>query len=102
MKIIKLNATNWKTPGDFYDALLPRLGAPEWHDGNLNALIGSMIWEEINSVVPPYTIEIDATGGLPPAVIQELNWAEEDVKKARSDFKALNGHDIQVNFEIKY
>jgi hypothetical protein len=37
MHIIDLEATGWKTPDDFYDALLPELGAPDWHGHTPNA-----------------------------------------------------------------
>lgn len=44
MRIIDLNAENWKSILDFYDALLPALGAPAWHGHSVNAIIDSMIW----------------------------------------------------------
>ncbi|WP_436216152.1 barstar family protein [Bradyrhizobium sp. LjRoot220] len=44
MQIIELNAENWRTWRDLYDALLTALGAPEGHGRNLNALIDSMVW----------------------------------------------------------
>lgn len=65
MKTVLLDASKWKTPIDFYNALLPTLGAPEWHGRNLNALIESMIWGEINAVEPPYAVEIHSTENLP-------------------------------------
>jgi RNAse (barnase) inhibitor barstar len=42
MRIIELDAENWETAIDFYKALLPALGAPEWHGYSPDALIDSM------------------------------------------------------------
>ena len=44
MRVIELNATNWNTTDDFYNALLAAVGAPEYHGRNLKALIDSMNW----------------------------------------------------------
>jgi RNAse (barnase) inhibitor barstar len=43
VNIIELDAKEWKTVHDFYDALLAALGAPEWHGDNVNALNDSII-----------------------------------------------------------
>jgi hypothetical protein len=50
VRTIDLDASNWKTIDDFYDALLPELGAPDWHGHNANALNDSVIWGGINAV----------------------------------------------------
>ena len=42
MREILLNASNWKTSSDFYAALLPAIGAPDWHGDSVNALIASI------------------------------------------------------------
>lgn len=44
MRVIDLDGSGWGRPDDFYDALLPELGAPEWHGHNPNALNDSVIW----------------------------------------------------------
>jgi RNAse (barnase) inhibitor barstar len=49
MRIIKLDARQWKTPLDFYDALLSALEAPEWHGRSINALIDSLWFGEIST-----------------------------------------------------
>jgi len=55
---IVLDASAWTTIVDFYDALLPALGAPAWHGRNFNALSDSMIAGGINRVEPPYAIRM--------------------------------------------
>jgi RNAse (barnase) inhibitor barstar len=100
MREIDLDAKNWKTVSDFYAALLPELGAPEWHGENVNALIDSMIWGGINEIEPPYRIVIRNAGHLPKDVATEIDWTKEDLAKHRAHYRAQKGHDIIVEFEI--
>lgn len=82
MHIISLNAQNWKTASDFYDALLGRLGAPDWHGRNIAALVDSMIVGDINQVESP--LRVDVTG---------VNRANELARNAMlSAFVALTGY----------
>ena len=41
--VIDIDASRWVSSGDLYDAILPQLGAPDWHGANMNALTESMI-----------------------------------------------------------
>jgi RNAse (barnase) inhibitor barstar len=61
---IELDASGWKQPSDFYDALLPELGAPRWHGRNLDALDDSIFTGGINSVEPPFAISVTGTDSL--------------------------------------
>jgi len=59
MKIIELDASQWRSEMDFYEALLAGVGAPSWHGRNINALLETMIWyDDINAVSPPYVVRI--------------------------------------------
>jgi RNAse (barnase) inhibitor barstar len=58
--VISLDARKWKTASDFYDALLGKLGAPDWHGRNIAALVDSMIVGDINQVESP--LRVDITG----------------------------------------
>lgn len=58
MTEIDLTASGWITPLDFYEALLSALGAPDWHGRNVNALLDSMIFGNINRVEPPMTVHV--------------------------------------------
>ena len=58
MRQIDLNAETWQSPADFYAALLPALGAPEWYGDSIAAITDSMIGGEINAVDPPYVVRI--------------------------------------------
>jgi RNAse (barnase) inhibitor barstar len=99
MQIIELDATNWKTVDDFYDALLTAIGAPEWHGRNLNALLDSMIWGGINAIEPPYTIRISGLAKLPNDIRNEVEMAKQDLAQGRMDFRRLRGRDIEVIME---
>lgn len=57
MRQFDLDASSWKTPADFYAALLPAVGAPDWHGDSTQAITDSMIGGEINAVEPPYVVK---------------------------------------------
>jgi RNAse (barnase) inhibitor barstar len=65
MKVIALDASEWHSPEDFYSALLPQLGAPEWHGHNLDALDDSLGVGGINSLEPPFKVEVAGAQQLP-------------------------------------
>lgn len=65
MKVIALDGSGWRSPDDFYDALLPELGAPDWHGRNLDALHDSLSGG-INRLDPPFAVVIQGAGGLSP------------------------------------
>ena len=64
MQEIVLSGANWTTPEDFYDALLPSLGAPSWHGHNLDALWDSILGNDINQIKPPFRIQIDGIDAM--------------------------------------
>ena len=99
-KLIRLDASRWETGTDFYDAILPTLGAPDWHGYSVNALVESMIWGDINDLEPPYSVEIYSTKNIPEDAMQELNWTIESFNKAKAEFNIRMGRDIDVYFQI--
>jgi len=72
MNFIDLDASSWKTPLDFYEALLAALGAPHWHGRNINALIDSMVYGGINNLDSPLSIRITGAENLPEDARNEL------------------------------
>jgi Barstar (barnase inhibitor) len=72
MNFVHLDAREWNTPLDFYEALLAALGAPHWHGRSINALIDSMIYGGINEIEPPLTVRITGNEHLPEDVKNEL------------------------------
>ena len=83
MRVIKLDASQWKMPLDFYNSLLPHLEAPNWHGTNVNALVDSMVFGNINGIEPPYKIWIVGAAGLATAARQEIDWMVEAINKAQ-------------------
>ena len=65
---IELDASDWKTTSDFYDALLSALGAPDWHGRSGVALVDTMLHDDVNKVVAPYRVEVRNSANLPSAV----------------------------------
>ena len=101
-RIIDVDASGWTKSGDIYDAILPLLGAPDWHGDNVNALTESIVWGEINAVEPPFTLRIHGVAHLPDSVAEEIGWLKEDVCKARIAFKSMKGRDVEVAVELRF
>lgn len=85
MRRIVLDASGWKGSSDFYDALLPALGAPDWHGRNLNALLDSLSAGDINEVEPPFLVEVLNTGSLNGELKSFLREVAETFGDARND-----------------
>jgi RNAse (barnase) inhibitor barstar len=99
MRDIELDATNWTTVQDFYNALLTKIGAPERHGRNINALVDSMIWGGVNSVDPPYRVRIRGVAQLPKNVRDHVELAKSTLRRASAEFRARKGRNAQVQFE---
>ncbi|MGV3482104.1 MAG: barstar family protein [Sphingobium sp.] len=72
MNVVKLDARHWNVPGDFYKALLRKLGAPEWHGDNVAAIIDSMIAGGINEVGLPLRVVVTGLDRSGAAAFDEL------------------------------
>lgn len=101
MRTIELDATKWKTIIDFYDALFAAIGAPEWHGKSPDALIDSMIWGGINSVEPPYRINVSGVATLPKDVRDRIVLIKQVLAEGRMDYRSRRGGDIEVAIEIE-
>lgn len=101
MRIIDLDATKWKTVGDFYGALLAAIGAPEGHGQSPDALIDSMIWGGMNAVDAPYTVRISGTANLPKDVLNYIEVAQQVLAEGRLDYQSRRGGDVEVAIQIE-
>jgi hypothetical protein len=101
MRIIELDATQWKTIIDFYDALLAAVGAPKWHGKSPDALIDSMIWGGINAVEPPYIVKISGAATLPKDVHDRIELIKNVLAEGRMDYRSRRGGDVEVAIEIE-
>ena len=72
MNVVQLDARHWKTPPDFYKALVRELGAPDWHGESIPALIDSMIVGDINAVALPLRVVVTGLDKASVAAFNEL------------------------------
>lgn len=100
MRTIQLDAARWKTVIDFYNALLPAIGAPEGHGISPAALVDSMIWGGINAVEPPYVVRISGLSTAPKEVRDEVELVSDALVEARIYRKRHNGDDVEVSIVI--
>jgi hypothetical protein len=100
MKVIELDARSWATVPDFYAALLPAIGAPDWHSDLPIALADSMIGGGVNSIKPPYAVRILNTDSLPETVEAEVLKVVEAIYNWKAARKARTGDDIEVSVQL--
>ena len=93
-RIITMDASGWTSRDDFYDALLPALGAPDWHGRNLDALYDSIGSGGINQVEPPFRVRIN--GWIPSPAMTELL---EKVRQVFDDAHVELGQDVSILFD---
>jgi hypothetical protein len=99
MRIIDVDATNWKSIPDFYGALLAALGAPNGYERNINALLEWMLWDEREETQPPYTVRIIGTAKLPKEVRDEVEYVKQAVARACLEFRTWRGRDAVIQLE---
>jgi RNAse (barnase) inhibitor barstar len=58
VKVLELDAREWRSADDAFDALLEALGAPDWHGHDLDALNDSLQGGDLNAINPPLTIYV--------------------------------------------
>src|SRR5689334_8603586 len=100
MRVIDLDATNWKAVMDYCDALRAALGSPKGHGTSPDAFLDSMIWGGMNKMEPPYTIRILNTKALPKDILKEMESLCQYLPISRAEFRTEHGYDIDVNLEI--
>jgi hypothetical protein len=63
VRVVEIQANNWKTAMDFVNALKGAIGAPQSPGSSPDAFIDSMIWhDDMNALKAPYTIKIIGLG----------------------------------------
>ena len=100
MREINLDASSWTTVLDLYAALLPALGAPEWHSASIAAIADSMIGGEINEVKPPYIVKTHDSAGRPASVVEHVECAAGAIIRARADILARHDETVEACLEI--
>ena len=92
MKVIRLDASAWRSEEDLYSALLPQLGAPAWHGHSLDALNDSIGGGDINAVEPPFRVEVDGADQLPEAMRDLLS----GVARLFAEVRAETRKDVEL------
>ncbi len=81
---VRLAAAGWETAADLWAALLPALGAPEWHGPSLDALFDSIV-ARLNRVQPPMVVELAGVAQAGPAVVTYVTRIREVFDDAARD-----------------
>ena len=100
MRVIELDAANWRNVIDYHNALKDALGSPARHGSNVNAWVDSMIYGRINRIEPPYLIRVTGTSRCPPELRQEIDLLADIIRDAREWKKQHYGVDTDVSFDI--
>jgi RNAse (barnase) inhibitor barstar len=79
---------------DFYNALLPALGAPQWHGHNLDALNDTIGGDDINDVKLPFHIRIVNIATLS----SEMLGYREEVDELITDLLTHDGKEVSLTF----
>ena len=101
MQTFEFDAKTWTNVVPIYDALLSALEAPEWHGYNLNALIDSMVYGDINIVEPPYTLRFKNVGYASEDVQEHLSIIVRYIGEAVQERLTSYGDAPTIVFEIE-
>lgn len=88
VRTLRLDASGWREPRDFWAALLPLLGAPDWLGPSLDGLFDTLVADH-NRVKPPYRLVVT---GAPPALAPYL-------ARVRRVFDDARREGVAVSFE---
>lgn len=81
MTLIRLDASDWRSPADFWDNGSRAVGAPVWYGRNLDAL-----WDglhgDVHPVAPPLHLQVSGMDRLPPDLVAFLARVEALFSKA--------------------
>lgn len=100
MRLIDLDAKDWRKPQDFAKALLQALDAPDWHGTGVTALMEGLVWGGTGTIEPPYAIRISGLNGAPADVVERVKLIQNCLEEAKQEFRERNGHDVDVTMEI--
>lgn len=84
MTRVRLDAAGWQVREDFWEALLPGIGAPEWHGHSLDALFDALV-ADLTTAKPPLTVEIAGAARTPAALVAYLTRIAEVFRDAEAE-----------------
>jgi hypothetical protein len=101
MKILNLDASQWKSPVDFYAAVNAAVKAPEGYSHGVNALFEAMIWDHAGDPdYPPYAVRIYNLPAAPQDVQDEVSLIAKLVPEVLTEFQQRKGRSFPLAFEI--
>jgi hypothetical protein len=101
MRLIELDAKGWNSPLDFLRSLKVALGSPEVHGMSPAAFVDSMIYGGMNSVEPPYVVQITNISGVPKEVADYISLMTSVIQEARQERRQRRGDDIEVSISTE-
>ena len=99
MQRLEIDASGWVTALDFYQAILDALGAPEWHGRNINVLIDSVIYGDINAVEPPFRLEVAGISHSKSEALAELRDAFQALEEEGADYRVVDTDKVILEIE---
>ena len=101
MRIVELNAQDWRTVLDYYDALKEALGSCPGHGDSPDAWVDSMIYGDMNEIEAPYVVRITGTANCGDHLMAEIRLLAKVIREARAWKLEHYGEDVDVSFEIE-
>jgi hypothetical protein len=101
MRVVELNAQDWRTVLDYYNALKEALGSCEGHGDSPDAWIDSMIYGGMNEVEAPYIVRIAGTANCGDELRAEIRLLADAIRDARAWKLEHYGEDVDVSFKIE-
>ena len=99
-QIIELDASNWQSKHDFYEALAQGLRSFAGHGRNADAFLETMVYYlELNEVQPPYEIRISHPSDEMRPFLQEFSGWVAEARKDRVDDPDW-GDDVRVSVVV--
>jgi hypothetical protein len=100
MRVIKLDATNWRTLSDLSCALKAALGSVEGHGNSINAWVDSIIYGGMNAIEPPFVIRITGVANCSVFLKEDILALSRAIDKARTWKLEHYGVDVDASFEF--
>ncbi len=100
MRVVELDAKNWRSVLDFSCALKAAFGSCEGHGASPDAWIDSMIYGGMNVVEAPYVVRVTGTANCSNELRDKIALLADVIREARAWKRKHYGADGDVSFQI--